>query len=240
MRLNPNHPALSENRTIHTKTIRSPFDSKAILKPANSNTKLGKRKNIITRGIWKGMRMFSLTLPERSTCPTSCMRWDSCYGNNMPFAHRFETGVELESKIMREVAALNRKYPHGFVVRLHVLGDFYSEHYVKVWKCALSWFPGLRIFGYTARDNGPILDAILNLNREFPSRCVIRISRNESFDETTGEKRYAASSAIGTEGFICPEMTGKTESCLTCGLCWTVDKTVVFPDHDELRKAKQA
>jgi hypothetical protein len=239
MRLNPNHPALSENRTIHTKTIRNPFDSKNVLKPANANTKLGKRKNIITKGIWKGLRMFSLTLPERSTCPTDCIRWDSCYGNNMPFAHRFETGQDLESKILKELTVLQRKHPEGIVVRLHVLGDFYSVQYTKMWACALSWFPTLKIFGYTARHHGPILDGINALNRKFPDRCVLRVSRNLAYNEEDGPTRYASDGSEDVKGFICPEMTGQTESCLTCGLCWTVNKTVIFPDHDELRKAKK-
>ena len=34
--------------------------------------------------------MFTLTLIERETCTNECEHYYDCFGNNMPFAHRFE------------------------------------------------------------------------------------------------------------------------------------------------------
>lgn len=240
MRLNPAHPALSEHRTIHTKMRKDPLATKLIFKSVKNNGKMGKGKGLILRGRWKGMPLYSLTLEERDTCPSDCIRWAECYGNGSMFAHRYEKGVDLESKIMRDIATLNRKHPKGFVVRLHVLGDFYSTHYVKVWECALSWFPTLHIYGYTARHEGDIHNAILGLNANYWDRCRIRISRDGTYDSSTPEKIYAGTSTDLSEAFICPEQTGKVNSCLDCALCWEVDKTVVFLEHDEVNKAKKA
>jgi hypothetical protein len=30
---------------------------------------------------------------------------------------------------------------------------------------------------------------------------------------------------------VCPEQTGKTECCATCGACWATDKNVAFMRH---------
>jgi len=109
--------------TIYPKSIKSPLDPRyKLLKPGTNNKKLG---GIITANKWTGKRMFSLTLIERDTCPESCHHWDDCYGNNMPFAHRFNT-IGLMHELEDEIDALSKKYPKGIVIRLHVLGDFYS------------------------------------------------------------------------------------------------------------------
>lgn len=235
MHLNPAHPALSEKRTIHVKMRREA--NERIFKSVSANDKMGKGKKIITRGTWKGLPLYSLTLEERETCPSDCIRWKECFGNGMPFAHRFEGGPSLHSEIMKGVARLNKKHIQGFAIRLHVLGDFYSVEYVNVWRCALDWFKGLHLYGYTARDKGEIGDAIEQLNLDYSGRCAIRFSRNQAYDPTSPGRAYAGDETV-KNGFICPEMTGKVNSCLDCGLCWDVKKTVIFPDHDKMRKAK--
>ena len=108
--------------TVYPKSIKSVNDF-AVLKPGSNNKKLGFK---ISSNKWKGKRLFSLTLVERETCPTSCHHWDDCYGNNMPFAHRFSTN-RLEEKLEAEIESLTKKYKEGIVIRLHVLGDFYSK-----------------------------------------------------------------------------------------------------------------
>ena len=39
------------------------------------------------------------------------------------------------------------------------------------------------------------------------------------------------SANVEGEGFQCPEQTGKTRSCLTCGACWSTKKAVSFKEH---------
>ena len=66
-------------------------------------------------------------------------------------ARRVEAGPELEARLEREIEVLDVRHGGGFVVRLHVLGDFYSVEYVGLWRRLLRQYPTLRVFGYTAR-----------------------------------------------------------------------------------------
>lgn len=211
--------------TIYKKSIKAPheFDT---LKKGSSNKKLGFK---VTSKKWNGKRLYSLTLTERDTCPTSCHHWEDCYGNNMPFAHRFS--IEgLTDKLEIEIATLIKKHPKGIVIRLHVLGDFYSVAYVKFWNRMLNEYPTLCIFGYTAREiDSPIGSAIHRINIWRPDRFVVRYSRNQETKRTG--LWFAAEESFEGKHFDCPEQTGKLPSCAACGLCWTVQNTVRFATH---------
>jgi hypothetical protein len=226
VKLNPNHPALSEARTIHPKRVFDPAEYKdSILKSVADNKKLGNGSNRITKGRWNGFPMFSLTLEERATCPSSCHHWRDCYGNGMAFGHRFKAGESLEKRLESELSLLANSHKRGFVVRLHVLGDFYSVEYVEFWQRMLVEFPNLRIFGYTARYKDPIGYNLAFLNAWFPDRCWIRFSQKES------ELGMAAIEVPNAKSITCPEQTNKTEACITCGLCWSVKKPIHFLTH---------
>ena len=210
--------------TRFQKSIRS-VDGNTILKQGSNNKKLGFK---ITSKKWRGKKLFSLTLIERETCPPSCHHWEDCYGNNMPFAHRFSTNG-LTDKLEIEIAALMKKHPQGIVIRLHVLGDFYSVDYVNFWDEMLWKYSSLCLFGYTGREEeSRIGKAIQELNRKFSERCVIRYSRSKEY---TGSNLYAAEESFEGKSFVCPEQTGKSASCTACGLCWSVSKTVRFLSH---------
>ena len=210
--------------TIYQKSIRSPLGNK-VLKPGSNNKKLGYN---VTSKKWKGKKLFSLSLVERETCPTSCHHWDDCYGNNMPFAHRFSTD-NLEDKLETEIASLIEAQPNGIVIRLHVLGDFYSLDYVKFWEEMMLTHPKLCLFGYTGREEfSEIGQSIQLLNHRFDERCVIRYSRSKGYN--TGNL-YAAEESFEGDSFTCPEQTGKVKNCASCGLCWTSTKTVKFLSH---------
>lgn len=229
MKLNPSHPALIKKRTIHQKYVRSVVGyGKPIFKSVADNTKIGKGSNIITKGDWSGMPMFSLTLEERATCPSDCLHWHDCYGNGSMFALRFKRGKDLEARIFVELVDLAKKYKHGFVIRLHILGDFYSVQYVKLWQSMMGLHPNLRVFGYTARHKGNIKRALDRIQDLFPERWWIRVSRNDP------SVLLSAHSVPSGNAIPCPEQTGKTESCLTCGLCWKMQKPIYFQSHDEM------
>ena len=231
MRLKPTHPALSEARTIHTKKVIDPATYKGnVLKSVADNIKLGNGSNVIVKGKWTGFPMVSLTLEERATCPRTCHHWVDCYGNGMAFGHRFKAGKALEDKIQEELSILAFKHRKGFVVRLHVLGDFYSVEYVEFWQRMLSMFPQLHIFGYTARSNDPIGYNIAFLNAWFADRCWIRSSKKES------EHGMAAIEIPNANSITCPQQLGKTDACITCGLCWSIKKPIHFVNHDNLNK----
>ena len=211
--------------TRYRKGIK-PVHSAQVLKKGSGNKKLGFK---VTSAKWRGSRLYSLTLTERATCPRSCHHWDDCYGNNMPFAHRFET-KDLMPKLQSEIAALLKKHKDGVTIRLHVLGDFYSVEYVEFWERMLSTFPKLTLFGYTARMRGTdIGDAIWLMNIRYAERCVIRYSSSQD-TESLGEW-FAAEESFEGKSFNCPEQTGKVKDCASCGLCWTTPKTVRFATH---------
>ena len=94
-----------------------------IFKVGKSNKKLGWK---ISRGIWKSLPIYSLTLEERKTCPVTCRHWGDCFGNNMPFAVRFVLNESLFNRIEIDLNKLMAKHKNGIALRLHVLGDFGS------------------------------------------------------------------------------------------------------------------
>ena len=224
--------ARSEGTTVYRKSVK-PATLKLftpVLKPGNNNKKLGFK---ITKGRWKGKYLYSLTLEERATCPRYCHHWEDCYGNNMPFAHRYAVSPDLLPAIHTHINKLRNKHPMGIVIRLHVLGDFYSPEYVTFWEHMLDFWPNLCIFGYTARWGDDTQYAIhTQLNRRYPNRCVIRYSRNMEYDETL-TARYATDETFDGAAFTCPEQTGKAASCADCGLCWSegATKSVRFLNH---------
>lgn len=226
--LRTDHPALiGVGHTLFLRSVKPPESVKRLLQPSSSNSKLsgGGTKGYVTKGKWKGKPMYSLTLQERRTCPSSCQQWKNCYGNNMPFANRIDHQSPLFiPTLTAEMSSLSAKHPAGFVVRLHVLGDFFSVAYVNFWKKALKLYPGLCIFGYTHRSaDSPIGRAVTALNS---SGAWIRWSDAGgpmSANTDTADKI--------AEGILCPEQSGKTAGCTTCGLCWSVTKPIRFSIH---------
>ena len=213
--------------TRYRKSVKPvPDNHVMMLKSGGNNKKLGRR---IKKGPWANAPIFSLTLTERDTCPTSCHHWNDCYGNNMPFATRYSVAdySAFSDRLESELETLFKKHDK-VAVRLHVLGDFFSTQYVTFWDEMLCKFPGLLIWGYTARtcDIGKRLQ---RLNQTYPERCVIRWSRNNNSD--SADKRYAADESFEGTSFTCPEQTGKTDSCATCGACWQSTLTVKFLSH---------
>lgn len=197
-----------------------------MLKRGKQNAKLGDK---VTVKMWKGMTIYSLTLEERATCPSECEQWDNCYGDNMPFGHRFDhTDNKFIYLLEAQLEHLNRRHAEGFVVRLHVLGDFYDPFYVIQWKQWMRIFQNLHVFGYThcaieSLEGVEIEKGLI----EFPSRWRIR----SSDDLSTDFSAHVGINTDSTGGIMCPEQTGKTDSCATCGYCWSSNQPVVFVEH---------
>lgn len=233
-------------QTRYLKSIKPP--SLNMLKRGKQNKKLGDKVSVKK---WKGMTMYSLTLEERSTCPHDCQQWDNCYGNNMPFAHRFDhTDADFKSLLGQQLEELNNKHPEGFVVRLHVLGDFYDALYITQWQLWLYQFSNLRVFGYTHHEHTSKLGRMLeSINRIYPDRCAIRFSDdlNTYFSAHTVRQQDSSKCSprhhllpisgkhkeIGQDvsALICPEQKGVTASCTTCGFCWSSKDPIVFIEH---------
>ena len=219
----------TSKRPAHTRYRKSvkPSDL-SVLKPGSNNAKLG---YVITASKHKGKRIYSISLQERATCPKSCHHWNDCYGDNMPFALRYDTR-NLIHNLNKQIELLMKKHKQGILIRLHVLGDFYSVPYVRFWADQMiKWGDKLALFGYTARSKGNIYNEIRLLNMRFADRCNIRLSKNESYDKMDSFQSYAAEESFEGSSFTCPEQTGKVKSCADCGLCWTTQKTVRFLSH---------
>lgn len=234
--------AIATGRTVFQSTLKDTSTqalgkTEKVIKES-TNVKLGKH---VTKGKLKGFRIFTVTLEERKTCPVSCAHWANCYGNNMPFATRYAANDDLVQRMESELAQLQKKYPNGFLVRLHILGDFYSVAYVNHWKAWLAKYPALHVYGYTANQPNAkdskekaIAQAVLDMRQADPVRFAVRFSGNFQHDSMTalsGDDARAMARVNQGKAFICPVQTDKTASCGTCGLCWTATKPVIFLTH---------
>lgn len=223
--------------TIFKKLVVDPEEQKNVLKDGKYSTKIGP---VVTVGSWAGAVMRTLTLEERATCPSSCKVWDVCYGNRMNFARRMKTGQGLMVRLSEEIH--NQAEKGLVVVRLHILGDFYSEEYVAFWLGLLNSEPNLRIFGFTAHEpNSPMGEMVRLMNDKYPEKCRIRFSNpaeglgtidlgQQSVVVRQGELDHAAAENE-SETVLCPAQTGKTANCGTCGLCWSSEKRIAFMEH---------
>lgn len=223
---------VAEARTKFTKSVKSVSEMKHLLVSGHSNVKIGRD---VRKGKFKGYFIYTLSLEERKTCPSSCQHWQTCYGNNMPFAKRIDhTTDDFLPRLEKEIALLCKHHPAGVLIRLHALGDFYSQNYVEFWMRMLRFHPALAIFGYTARDPSPsfhptIGHLIEEMNFRNKDRCMIRFSNGGRAEMSTMTIRDKDSEHDGA--FICPEQSGKTQCCATCGACWSTTKNVAFMEH---------
>ncbi len=240
--LSQDHPAIIERRPLFESAVVKITDeddrNEKVLLSGEHNRKIGR---LITKGAWRGFPIYCLTLPERTTCPSSCYLYRSCYGNAMPFARRHLPGIDLENKIFVEVAHLADKHENGFVVRLHTLGDFYSVQYVQFWAALLEGHRNLHVYGYTARgaasdaESGAIAAAIEKVRIKFQDRWRIRwsISNPPQPRGATVIDRIPEGKVV-PEGLVCPAETDAMACCATCSMCWEQpmqDKTIVFLKH---------
>lgn len=226
------HPAVLEGRTLFPTTVVDPRNSNRLLVSGGNSRKIGDR---VTKGPWAGMPIYTLTLEERASCPSTCFHWQTCFGNGMPLARRHRHGQDLIDYLRAELRDLQNEYPEGFVVRLHVLGDFWSVDYVAAWAGFLRTFPALRVFGYTAHERGSEIGAALKrITDKQWDRFAIRFSSAMPKPQGATTIFRKAEADNVPEGIVCPMQTGKTDCCGTCGLCWSEaakDKTIVFMAH---------
>ena len=232
------HPALHEARTIYETRVYDPATVKNALVSGINTAKIGAMCKV---GDWRNMPIFYVTLEERATCPTSCHNWDTCYGNALPVSIRLRYGPELITRLARDLDKKQRQFPQGFIVRLHQLGDFPDINYVRWWAHWLRTFPALRIYGYTAHQEGTILgDAIYALNYLFSGRVAIRTSvapdaSPSPWQATTSWTPLPSRSGKGW--VVCPAEFPRPEGAITCGrcgLCWkqsAQDTMIIFYGH---------
>lgn len=222
------HQAVTGGRPLFPTRVFDPIEVKRLLKDGHQSRKIGK---VITKGARRGWPIFTLTLEERASCPRSCTEWASCYGNNMQAAERIEHGASLFPMLADELLRLAVQYPGGFLVRLHVLGDFWSAAYVKFWGAMLRSLDALHIFGFTAHD--PASDIGFAISDELIGaagwdRAAIRFS-GQPGDHYAA--RVLGPGESDPDAILCPAQTGATDCCATCALCWHSTKSIAFRRH---------
>lgn len=233
-----------DGRTIfHRKGVKSPRELKNVLVSAHGNAKIG--RDVRKGRLFRGYHIFTLSLEERATCPRTCHHWETCYGNGMPYAsrvdHRDQAALEhaIERDIVRELGRRNRA---GILVRLHVLGDFFATSYVVFWARMLATYPGLAVYGYTARTSGTAIGWQINeVKKAFGQRFAVRWSDGGQRKDCTVSIKTPDQCPPGA--FVCPEQAigltaptpkhpeGRPILCATCGLCWNSTRNVAFLEH---------
>lgn len=227
VRLDPWHPAIQEGRTLFGKSVTPAARAERLLKSGEHSRKIGK---VGTKGPWKGKPLYTLTLEERATCPRSCLEWATCYGNNMGHiaVQRLVDDGHLHLRLHAELVHLAAHNPQGFVVRLHVLGDFFSVAYVEFWSEMLDQIPELSVFGFTARLPGTEIGAaVVAMLERHDERAMIRFSGGGQ-PLLCSEVVDSMDSAIGLP---CPAQHDPARCCATCGLCASSDRTISFLRH---------
>lgn len=235
------HAVITEQRTMFPSTVVSALDSQRLLISGANSIKLGAK---VKRGDWAGFPIYQLSLEERAACPPTCNNRNTCYGNSMPFARRHKVDEHLLPALETELAVLQSTYPRGFVVRLHVLGDFFGMEYLQAWFRFLDQFQALHIFGYTAwpRDS-EIGAAIAWQTRIMWKRFAIRFSSATSEPQGATTVWHTPKANVYQDNIVCPAQTEATACCATCGLCWAAsakDKTIVFIGHGPTYAQKKA
>jgi hypothetical protein len=132
---------------------------------------------------------------------------------------------------MLEIQDLAETYPRGFLVRLHVLGDFYSAAYARLWHNLMDNFPQLHVFGFTARidPDDPITQELVRIRKAHPDRWFMRFS---DVDLDAMAAQVVGMPEHADPGFIvCPQQTGQTDACATCALCWHSTRNIAFLRH---------
>ena len=151
-------------------------------------------------------------------------------GHYSRLAH--EDPERLYQLLRRDVQATLVYEPDGFLLRVHEAGDFVSPAHAAVYVRLAAEYPAVTFFGYSrAWTNQSIVPHLITLN-ELPN-VTIRESIDESRPTGTGlaPVAYFGPKEMEPAGpFRCPEQLGGPK-CADCGLCWRVNRPVVFQQH---------
>lgn len=219
-------------RTVYPASVRDPEPGQPVLMCGGNNPKIG---GDVLIGRLKGAKVYTLALEERATCPRSCFHWTTCYGNQSPFVSRWRHGPKLEEALRLHIQELARQ--GLLLVRLHMLGDFYSWRYLCLWADLLDKHPGLHVFGFTAHKRGTKLgEGIATLRGVYPDRFAMRHSNalgqwgSATIDFPT-ERRFIGDAVVCPEQLDANRDSPRGVHCGSCALCWESERAVIFIEH---------
>jgi hypothetical protein len=225
--LAPSHRAMIHDEPLFPNMVRSASNVDRVLKRGGHSRKLGSH---FSKGEWRGLPIYSLSLPERLTCPASCRVRDRCYGNRMQVAPRFTVDRDLYRALRVELTNLASMFPGGFAIRLHALGDFASRTYLNFWIGQLRRLPQVHLFGFTAHTRDSEIGALIERESRRWDRFRIRFShaRGQRSATTMLDPPWGRHAA----GITCPADSDHSEhSCGSCGVCVTSKTRIVFRLH---------
>lgn len=215
---------------FHRKGVKPVMTLPNLLVSGFSNVKIGRDVRLGENFV--GYHIYTLSLEERATCPSTCHHWRTCYGNNMPFATRVDhrDPKVLQVRLEGEISTLLAKPWAGILVRLHALGDFHSKGYVAFWVRMLELHPRLAIYGYTARKPSSVIGQQIAMAKwRYGRRFAVRWSDGGLEADCTVSLRPGDPKPA--DAFVCPEQTGRVAGCGKCGLCWNKTRNVAFLEH---------
>jgi hypothetical protein len=238
-RLSDRHEAIRTGTTMYPSRVFRASERDRVLIDGFNNAKIGR---YVTKGAWAGMPIYTLSLEERATCPRSCHVYNECYGNGMQAAVRFLYDQSLMMSLEGELELHAANHSQGFVVRLHVLGDFPDVEYLQHWAVWSDEIPQLHVWGYTAHPRESEIGRLIrSMNAMRPDRWMVR------FSVPPWAQRYPMqASAIWDkpttltttdDAVICPQEIGKTATCGTCALCWNPEAAhlrILFLGHGKV------
>jgi hypothetical protein len=146
----------------------------------------------------------------------------------------------LLERIEAQVKDLSLRFPRGFIVRLHILGDFATVSYAQFWLRLIREYPALRVFGFTAHQRHTAIGRLLEAESVRWDRFRLRFSDNPQPERATAviyvKPGLKGPSGNHDGGYVCPVDSSDKEMCGTCGYCWSDspklrDKRILFIAH---------
>lgn len=184
----------------------------------------------------------AFSLPPIVTCPGATRYCRSlCYAQHgrcaMPMTTRtWRRNLDIVKKNPEMLFSL----PETEIFRIHVSGDFFSQHYLNVWSQVIASRPWQKFWCYTrsfSLDLRPLIDLpnlslFLSVDPENKVRALNLKSRFPSLRLAFSPWQH---SWFKPKALPCPAVTGQINpiaACNTCRFCINKNKgDVLFPKH---------
>lgn len=185
---------------------------------------------LISRGNLKLGKLPSFSLPVMTTCPGKTRFCELfCYGLKGMFIlpkikDKNERRLDASMKsdfvpiIIREIRSTRAP-----AFRLHVIGDFYSQEYIRKWIEIATELSEVIFFGSTRSWRCEFLSEPL---KEF--RDLENVYMRASIDVTDDKDPFGCGWRVWSVegmGIPCPHDSHIVEDCANCGRCWTNKNT---------------
>jgi len=176
--------------------------------------------------------IYNFSLPAFKTCPGKtefCSRF--CYGVRGCYAQKHTINAlennfnqsqqpDFCNPLKREITSIKCK-----IIRIHVVGDFYSECYINQWINIAKEFPNKTFYAYTRSWRVQSLLEPLNRLRQLDN-CFISASTDFTHPDLPDSSWRVVS--INGDGIPCPHDSNENINCLDCKLCFTGNNNISF------------